>query len=218
VSRGSLRASCGSRSTRPAEAQPRQPAHRAGETAGNGNSSVGRPWSSKFLGFSFTTSRANPQIRLHWKTIKRFRKRVKELTRRTCGRSLARVLEDLMSYVRGWWQYYGIAESVNRLRPLAPWIRRRLRALIWKQWSRPKGDRLPGTKWNGSNGAERSGNNRRIRVQNLLKRGISRTFAVTTGCARKGPWRMSRVKWVVMALPDQYFVSLGLLFPWIEPA
>jgi len=195
VSRGSLRASCGSRSTRPAEAQPRQPAHRAGETAGNGNSSVGRPWSSKFLGFSFTTSRANPQIRLHWKTIKRFRKRVKELTRRTCGRSLARVLEDLMSYVRGWWQYYGIAESVNRLRPLAPWIRRRLRALIWKQWK-----------------------NRRTRVQNLLKRGISRTFAVTTGCARKGPWRMSRVKWVVMALPDQYFVSLGLLFPWIEPA
>jgi len=100
-----------------------------------------------------------------------------------------------MSYVRGWWQYYGIAESVNRLRPLAPWIRRRLRALIWKQWK-----------------------NRRTRVQNLLKRGISRTFAVTTGCARKGPWRMSRVKWVVMALPDQYFVSLGLLFPWIEPA
>jgi len=52
-------------------------------------------------------------------------------------------------------------------------------------------------------------------VRELLKRGISRDFALTTGCARKGPWRMSKVKWVHIALPDAYFSSRGLLFPWI---
>ncbi len=57
--------------------------------------------------------------------------------------------------------------------------------------------------------------NRRTRVGELLKRGVSRTYALTTGCARKGPWRMSKVKWVHIALPDAYFTSLGLVFPWI---
>jgi RNA-directed DNA polymerase len=64
---------------------------------------------------------------------------------------------------------------------------RRLRAIIWKHWK-----------------------NYRTRIGELKKRGISHTFAVTTGCSRKGPWRMSRVKWVVMALPNAYFKSLGL--------
>ena len=158
-------------------------------------SSVGRPWSSKFLGFCLTNSRTAPKIRIHWKSIKRFRQRVVEITSRTRGRSLNRVLAELMSYMRGWWQYYGIAESRNRLQPLAHWIRRRLRALVWKQWK-----------------------NRRTRIRNLLGRGIERVAALTTGCARKGPWRMSRVYWVHLALPDSYFVELGLQFPWIDPA
>ena len=158
-------------------------------------SSVGRPWSSKFLGFCLTNSRTAPKIRIHWKSIKRFRQRVVEITSRTRGRSLNRVLAELMSYMRGWWQYYGIAESRNRLQPLAHWIRRRLRALVWKQWK-----------------------NRRTRIRHLLGRGIERVAALTTGCARKGPWRMSRVYWVHLALPDSYFVELGLQFPWIDPA
>jgi len=49
----------------------------------------------------------------------------------------------------------------------------------------------------------------------VLKRGVFRNYAVTTGCARKGPWRMSKVKWVNIALPDSHFESLGLSFPWI---
>lgn len=156
---------------------------------------MGRPWSSKFLGFCLTNSRTAPKIRIHWKSIKRFRQRVVEITSRTRGRSLNRILGELMGYMRGWWQYYGIAESRNRLQPLAHWIRRRLRALVWKQWR-----------------------NRRTRIRNLLGRGIERVAALTTGCARKGPWRMSRVYWVHLALPDSYFVELGLQFPWIDPA
>jgi RNA-directed DNA polymerase len=155
-------------------------------------SAVGRPWDRKYLGVCTTNSRRNPKIRIHWKTIKRFKERVREITARQRGRSIAHVITELNQYTQGWWNYYGITESFNRLRPLAHWIRRRLRAVIWKHWK-----------------------NRRTRVGELLKRGVHRAFAVTTGCSRKGPWRMSKVKWVQIALPDSHFESLGLMFPWV---
>jgi len=155
-------------------------------------SAIGRPWDRKYLGFCLTNSRKSPKIRIHWKTIKRFRQRVREITARRRGRSLTQVIGELKQYMFGWWNYYGLTESSNRLRPLPHWIRRRLRALIWKHWK-----------------------NRRTRVRELLKRGVTRTYALTTGCARKGPWRMSKVKWVNIALPDEHFKSLGLVFPWI---
>jgi RNA-directed DNA polymerase len=154
-------------------------------------SAVGRPWERKYLGFCLTNSRKNPKIRIHWKTIKRFKQRVREITARRRGRSLFQVINELKQFFSGWWNYYRLTESVNRLRPLPHWIRRRLRALVWKQWK-----------------------NRKTRVGELLKRGVSRSYAVTTGCARKGPWRMSKVKWVNIALPDKHFESLGLSFPW----
>jgi RNA-directed DNA polymerase len=154
-------------------------------------SSVGRPWSAKYLGFSLTNSRAGPKVRLHWKTLQRFKERVRQLTRRTIGRSLPRVIEELNRFLRGWWGYFGIIESLSKLAGIENWIRRRLRSLLWKQWK-----------------------NRRTRVGQLHKRGISKKTALTTGCARKGAWRMSQVKWVMIALPNSHFKSLGLVIPW----
>ena len=155
-------------------------------------SAVGRPWDRKYLGFCTTNSRTSPKLRIHWKTIQRFRERVREITSRTRGPSLRHVITELMRYIKGWWIYYGITQSWNRLRPLDHWVRRRLRSLVWKQWK-----------------------NRRTRVRKLRARGISQVHALTTGCARKGPWRMSNVKWVNIALPDAHFESLGLDFPWL---
>ncbi len=71
---------------------------------------------------------------IYWKTIKRFRERVREITARRRGRSLSQVIGELKQFMNGWWNYYGITESFNRLRPLPHWIRRRLRALVWKHW------------------------------------------------------------------------------------
>ncbi len=150
-------------------------------------SAVGRPWDRKYLGFCTTNTRRAPKLRIHWKTIQRFRDRVREITAHKAGRSLRQVIEELTQYISGWWSYFCLTESVNRLCPLAPWVRRRLRALVWKQWK-----------------------NRPTRVRELRKRGISRLYALTAGCARKGPWRMSKVKWVQIALTDAYFQSFGL--------
>ena len=69
-------------------------------------------------------------------------------------------VNELMLYMKGWWGYYNIIESKTQLSRIDNWIRRRLRMLLWKQWK-----------------------NRRTRVGELLKRGIERNYAVTTGCA-----------------------------------
>ena len=150
-------------------------------------SAVSYPWWRKYLGFSFTSSRAKPRIRIHSKSLKRFKDRVRELTSRSGGRSIWQVIQKLNEYVRGWWNYYRHTETHAFIRSLNAWIMRRLRAIIWKHWK-----------------------NRRTRIRELKKRGISHRYAVTTGCSRKGAWRMSRVKWVIIALPNAYFKSLGL--------
>jgi len=158
-------------------------------------SGVNHPWTSKFLGFTLTNSVNEPQIRLHWKTVQRLKERVRELTGRSCGRSVTRVVGDLSEYLRGWWNYFGLIRSRNRLARLDVWIHRRLRTLVWKQWKRPK-----------------------ARIRELIKRGIPGAIAGPVGAARKGPWRMSQVKWVVFALPGRYFESLGLVIPWTANA
>lgn len=158
-------------------------------------SGVHHPWTSKFLGFTFTNSVERPQIRLHWKTVQRMKERVRELTGRSSGRSVKRVVTDLSAFLRGWWNYFGVIQSRNRLARLEVWIHRRLRTLIWKQWKRA-----------------------RTRIRELMARGIPKAFAVPVGASRKGPWRMSQVKWVVFAVPGRYFESLGLIIPWISTA
>jgi group II intron reverse transcriptase/maturase len=150
-------------------------------------SAVSYPWWRKYLGFSFTSTRGNTRIRIHSKSFKRFKKRVHEITGRSRGRSLWQVIQELNDYVRGWWGYYRHTETYSFIRSLNYWIMRRLRALRWKQWK-----------------------NYRTRIRELKKRGIKHDDALRAGCSRKGPWRMSRVKWVVMALPNAYFKSLGL--------
>ncbi|MCP4404019.1 MAG: hypothetical protein GY801_42775, partial [bacterium] len=57
-------------------------------------SAVGRPWERKYLGFCLTNSRKDPKIRIHWKTIKRFKQRVREITARRRGRSLSQVIYE----------------------------------------------------------------------------------------------------------------------------
>ena len=150
-------------------------------------SAVSYPWWRKYLGFSFTSTRADPRVRIHSKSLKRFKERVRELTSRDCGLSIYQVILRLNNYTRGWWAYYHRTETRSFLRSLNGWIIRRLRAILWHQWK-----------------------NRRTRIRELMKRGIRHEDAVRAGCSRKGPWRMSRVKWVIMALPNAYFKSLGL--------
>ena len=98
-------------------------------------SAVAPPRVRKFLGFSFTTGKEIKR-RLAPQTLARFKARVREATRRTSGKSLAQIVEELARYLTGWRAYFGFCQTPSVLRELEQWTRRRLRAIAWKQWKR----------------------------------------------------------------------------------
>jgi RNA-directed DNA polymerase len=149
-------------------------------------SAVAKPSVRKFLGFSFT-SRRQPKRRIAPQAIDRFKARVRELTRRTCGQSLAQIVKGLSVYLRGWRGYFGFCQTPSILRKLDEWTRRRLRAIVWKQWKRG-----------------------RTRYAELRRCGVGRDLAATAACSPRGPWRLSQSPALTMALPIVYLSSLGL--------
>jgi len=104
----------------------------------NENKSVtGSPVKLKFLGFAlYTRPDKTKGIRIHQKSIQRFKAKVKQITKRNRGRSFDRIVYELRRYTDGWMQYYGIADMGELTKKLNQWIRRRLRAYIWKQWKK----------------------------------------------------------------------------------
>ncbi len=96
-------------------------------------SAVARPQARKFLGFSFTDG---PEIRrrIAPKAVERFKERIREITRQAKGVSLETTMAKLAPYMRGWRGYFGFCETPNLLVDLTRWVRRRLRAALWRQW------------------------------------------------------------------------------------
>ena len=151
-----------------------------------GKSAVARPWRRQFLGFSFTSGR-EPKRRIGREARSRFKRRVRQLTRRSRGVSEERRVAELGEYLRGWLGYYGFCETPSVLEGLESWIRRRLRCCVWKQWKRG-----------------------RRRYAALRSRGISRDLAAQTAGSSHGPWRISRSPALSYAFPNAYYRSLGL--------
>ena len=100
-------------------------------------SAVARPKDRKFLGFSFTNQEV-ARRRVAPQAVERFKERIRELTRRTRGISIERMIGELRVYIIGWRGYFGFCETPSILRELDSWTRRRLRCFLWKQWKRGK--------------------------------------------------------------------------------
>jgi len=152
-------------------------------------SEVSRPWLSKYLGFRITRFMGKTRIGIHGKSLRRFRVRGRQITARKRGQSLVHVVCELNRFLRGWATYFDPGLSRTLAKELDHWIRRRLRAYVWKQW------RLPRTK-----------------VRNLKARGVYHKWALMVGNTRKGAWRLSKNGTLCAALPDSYFTrSIGLV-------
>jgi len=149
-------------------------------------SAVSKPSKRKFLGFSFTWHR-EPKRRIAPKAITRFKQRVRELTRRTRGDRVETMVAQLSRYLTGWRGYFRFCQTPTVLRRLEEWTRRRLRSVIWKQWKQS-----------------------RVRFAELTKRGVGKDLAAQTAGSAHGPWRLSNSPALTIALPNAYFVSLGL--------
>lgn len=90
----------------------------------------------KFLGYSFWFAKDGVKRKVAAKALATFKQRVRQLTRRSGGRSMAEVVERLRGYVMGWKAYFGLAQTPGVWRKLDEWLRRRLRAIQLKHWKR----------------------------------------------------------------------------------
>ena len=121
------------------------------------------------------------------KKLRKSKDHVKELTRRKRGVSIQRRLGELRRYFQGWLGYFRYGLTKTQLRYLDKWVRRRIRACYWKQWYRV-----------------------RTRVKMLLKLGVRRDEAISHGCSGRGPWVMSSIAAVHVALNIEDLTRQGL--------
>lgn len=138
---------------------------------------------SKFLGFTFRSGR----IQIHPKTLHRFKEQVRRLTNRNWGVSMRYQLFKTSQYLRGWINYFGIANCYQLCMDLDHWIRRRVRMAYWRQWRKP-----------------------RTKVRNLMRLGVHVQAAVACGITSKGPWRSSKTPGINQALSNAYLKTEGL--------
>lgn len=150
-------------------------------------SAVTRPWNSSFLGYSMTTN-MKPKLKVAPASVRRLKKKLKKIFRIGRGRSITRLIEDLRPVLRGWIIYFRYSEVKGIFEELDGWIRRRLRAVIWRQWKRSY-----------------------TRAKNLMKRGLTEERAWTSACNGRGPWFNAGASHMNDAFRKEFFRRLGLV-------
>jgi group II intron reverse transcriptase/maturase len=151
-------------------------------------SAVVRVWGRTFLGYSFWVAKGRVvKLRVGAKALKGFKERVRQITNRNGGRSLEQVAGELRSYLLGWKQYFGLADTPGIFQGLDQWIHRRLRMLQLKQWKR-------GT----------------TTFRELRRKGVSEAVAGRAARFARSWWHVAAHKALHVALPGRYFEGLGV--------
>jgi group II intron reverse transcriptase/maturase len=167
-----------------------------------GKTETGPVTQMKFLGFKISLNRGRTYIGPHPISVERFRKRVREITKRNRGTSFSAVILELRVFLRGWFGYFGISDSKTLFEELDGWIRHRLRQFALKKWKnyRTKVSNLvrlspPYRKGYWSNAAE-SDWMRQIRK----------------AACRRGYWKPSQYRVVNMILTAEWMREQGMVF------
>ena len=156
-------------------------------TVNAAKSAVAPATQRQFLGFSFWDAKGRVvKRRIAAKAMSRMKDRVRQLTRRSGGRSLARVCEELGGYLMGWRAYFRFAETPGVLADIDKWVRHRLRALQLKHWKRG-----------------------RSVYRELVARGMTDVAAVRVAANARRWWHNSAMA-VHIALPNALFDRLGV--------
>lgn len=140
----------------------------------------------KYLGFTLGKNGKGIYIRVHGKPWKKMKSKLKELSSRRSGQDIHACLEKIKVYMRGWLNYYGIADMKNRIDELNSWLYHRIRMCIWKQWKLPK-----------------------TKKRNLMKLGIPEYFAHQAANSRRKYWYVSGMGAVNRALTKERLINSG---------
>jgi RNA-directed DNA polymerase len=137
-----------------------------------------------FLGFTFRKGK------LRWsdEAFDDFKHRIRQLTGRSWGVSMAYRLEKLAIYVRGWMNYFGISDYYRPIPEIDAWIRRRIRMCYWKQWRYV-----------------------RTKVRHLLALGTSKRQAILTALSSKSYWHLSKTLATQTGMTNDWLASQGLI-------
>lgn len=149
-------------------------------------SAVDRPAARKFLGFSFYRKKDDVGIRIHPKSVKRFKEKIRSITNRNWSMSMDERFRRLHSLCAGWIRYFGLADAKTHMRELDEWVRRRIRACFWKQWKRIK-----------------------TRHDNLVKLGVDSMKAWEWANTRKKYWRIAGSWVLATTLTNQVLEDMG---------
>jgi RNA-directed DNA polymerase len=151
-------------------------------------SAVARPWERKFLGYSLTSNR-EPRLKVAKESVKRLKGKLREIFRRGRGRNLGKLIADeLTPLLRGWMNYFRLAEVKGIFEELDSWIRRKLRCLIWRHWKRSV-----------------------TRAKGLRQRGLDEVRAWESATNGRGPWWNAGASHMHAAFPKSYFDRCALL-------
>lgn len=152
-------------------------------------SKVARADECTFLGYSMIYLKdGSMRLTLPRGTLQRLREKVRAVIgRRGRGQSIEQVIQQLKPLLRGWYNYYRLAETAWSFSAPDGYIRRRLRWLYWRHWKTP-----------------------RTRRKRLIALGLRPEQARKTAYSNCGPWRCSRIPGVHHALSNSHFDKLGL--------
>ena len=140
----------------------------------------------KFLGFALGRGKNGYYIRVHAKSLKKAKQRLRELTSRSQGRNVRVVMKNIKVFMTGWLAYFGIAAMKSIMQDWNGWLRRRIRMYIWKQLKKPK-----------------------TRVQNLIKLGMDPWKAYRNGNTRKGYWAVAGSGILQHTITDKRLAQAG---------
>ena len=149
-------------------------------------SKIDRPWRVKYLGFSFYQSKGKIEIRIHQKSIAKFKDKIRVITSRSNAMSMEFRYRKLKQTIVGWVNYFKIANMKNIAQILDEWIRRRIRMCYWKQWKKIK-----------------------TKYDNLVKLGIKNYKAWQFANTRKSYWRISNSPILNKSLDNKTLEKLG---------
>lgn len=140
----------------------------------------------KYLGYAFYRNKGKCRFRVHPKSVQKMKDRIRELTRRNNGWSNEYRRQRLAEYVRGWINYYSMADMKGLMTETDEWLRRKIRTIYWKQWKRV-----------------------RTRYRNLRALKLPEWQVHKLANSRVGYWRMGQV--LSCALTNKIIAQLGYI-------
>ena len=142
----------------------------------------------KFLGYGFYIYRGEGRLRIHPKSVRKLKEKIRIITGRSNGMGIDERKSRLNSIVRGWMNYFKLADATKLLQGLDEWIRRRIRMVTWKRWKRI-----------------------RTRGTNLIRAGIDRKQAWMWANTRKSYWRIANSPILNRAISNGMLKRAGYL-------